>query len=143
MRPKAVAPGVHEHLQRYRWPGNVRELRNVIERLVILSDERIEESDLPDEILRARPWVTDAAAAGGGAGGGGGGDAAGASLEGVDPEIFNMPTLREFKEAVEREFIRRKLESFDWNVSRTAASLGIERTNLHKKLKALGLSRDD
>jgi two-component system nitrogen regulation response regulator NtrX len=137
MRTKGVAAGVYDHLRRYRWPGNVRELRNVIERLVILSDETIEESDLPDEILRARPWQTDPARSG---------EvdvSSSAQLEGVDPEIFNMPTLREFKEAVEREFIRRKLESFDWNVSRTAASLGIERTNLHKKLKALGLSRAD
>jgi len=48
-------------------------------------------------------------------------------------------TLREFRDRVERDFIARKLEQHGWNVSRTAEALGIERTNLHRKLRALGL----
>ena len=50
--------------------------------------------------------------------------------------------LREFRDHMEREYIRIKLDENGWNISRTAALLGIERTNLHKKMRALGLSRD-
>ena len=50
-------------------------------------------------------------------------------------------TLREFREAVERAFIRKRLIENSWNVSRTAASLGVERTHLHKKMKVLGIQR--
>jgi two-component system, NtrC family, nitrogen regulation response regulator NtrX len=50
-------------------------------------------------------------------------------------------TLREFRDKMERDFIVRKLEQFGWNVSRTAEALGIERTNLHRKLRAYGLDR--
>jgi DNA-binding NtrC family response regulator len=52
-------------------------------------------------------------------------------------------TLREFRDRMEREFIWRKLEEFGWNVSRTAEALGIERTNLHKKMRAYGIARDE
>ena len=50
--------------------------------------------------------------------------------------------MREFRDHMEREYIRIKLDENGWNISRTAALLGIERTNLHKKMRALGLSRD-
>jgi DNA-binding NtrC family response regulator len=50
--------------------------------------------------------------------------------------------LREFRDHMEREYIRIKLDENGWNISRTATLLGIERTNLHKKMRALGLSRD-
>ena len=52
-------------------------------------------------------------------------------------------SLREFREEVESEFIRIRLAEFDWNISRTAQALGIERTNLHKKLRALGIHRGE
>ena len=64
-------------------------------------------------------------------------------LNDIDLAQYGSPTLRELREAVERDYILRKLEETGWNVTRTAEILGIERTNLHKKLKALGLSRDD
>ena len=51
--------------------------------------------------------------------------------------------LREFRDHIEREYVRAKLDENAWNISRTAGVLGIERTNLHKKMRALGLSRDD
>ena len=51
--------------------------------------------------------------------------------------------LREFRDHMEREYIRIKLDENGWNISRTATLLGIERTNLHKKMRALGLSRDN
>jgi DNA-binding NtrC family response regulator len=122
-------------LAQYPWPGNVRELRNVIERLVILSDEAIGMGDLPEEIVaeaaRARREAASASAA------------AGASalprLE-LPPEARGLP-LREFRDHMEREYIRLKLDENGWNISRTSNLLGIERTNLHKKMRALGLER--
>ena len=54
-----------------------------------------------------------------------------------------IESLREFREEVESEFIRIRLAEFDWNISRTAQALGIERTNLHKKLRALGIHRGE
>jgi two-component system nitrogen regulation response regulator NtrX len=57
-------------------------------------------------------------------------------------EEFGDLGLREFREEMEKRFIQFKLKENDWNISSTARSLGIERTNLHKKIKALGLSRN-
>jgi two-component system, NtrC family, nitrogen regulation response regulator NtrX len=117
---------VVEHLCAYSWPGNVRELKNVVERLVILSDDEITERDLPPGF-------------------------GGVPVKAGDPPSAPVPftghrfaaqTLREFRDEAEREFIRQKLREFDWNISRTAQALGIERTNLHKKLRALGIERD-
>jgi DNA-binding NtrC family response regulator len=130
MREKAVSPEAIEVLTSYQWPGNVRELRNVIERLVILSDEAIGVGDLPEEIVaeasrhtRTEPVLPAAAVD-------------------LPPEARNLP-LRELRDLVERQYIRAKLDEHGWNISRTAQVLGIERTNLHKKMRALGISRDD
>jgi DNA-binding NtrC family response regulator len=129
MKPKALAPEAVKLLEAYEWPGNVRELRNVIERLVILSEESIGVGDLPEEIVaeaarRSRPVP-----------------AAEASVD-LPPEAKDLP-LREFRDLMERQYIRAKLDENAWNISRTAVVLGIERTNLHKKMRSLGLSRDD
>jgi DNA-binding NtrC family response regulator len=129
MKPKAIAPEALEILAAHGWPGNVRELRNVVERLVILSDDAIGVGDLPEEIVAEvargkRP-----------------GPAAAAPVE-LPAEARNLP-LRELRDLVERQYIRAKLDESGWNISRTAQILGIERTNLHKKMRALGLSRED
>ncbi len=122
LRPKLVAPGVVERLAQYRWPGNVRELRNVCERMVIMSGDRIGEKDVP-EYVGPRP----AAAA----------PAAGSA----DLSRYGEVPLRELRELVERDYILKKLEEHDWNVTQASQALGVERTNLHKKIKQLGLSR--
>jgi DNA-binding NtrC family response regulator len=135
IKPKPIADEAVAVLAQYPWPGNVRELRNVIERLVILSDEAIGMGDLPEEIVaeaaRARREAASASAT------------AGASalprLE-LPPEARGLP-LREFRDHMEREYIRLKLDENGWNISRTSNLLGIERTNLHKKMRALGLER--
>jgi DNA-binding NtrC family response regulator len=106
----------------------VRELRNVIERLVILSEDGIGVGDLPEEIVtevsrKHRP------------------ERAVAALE-LSPETRGLP-LRELRDLVERQYILSKLDENAWNISRTAQVLEIERTNLHKKMRALGISRDD
>jgi len=118
-RPEVDAE-VFAQLSRYPWPGNVRELRNVVERMLILSGERLDPSDLPAEIR-----------------------APGASLgDGTDLGRYRGMTLRDLREAVERDYIRATLESCDWNVTRAAEILGVERTNLHKKIRHHGLERE-
>jgi two-component system nitrogen regulation response regulator NtrX len=129
MKDKHMTPEALALLSAYPWPGNVRELRNVIERLVILSDEGIGVGDLPEEIVaeanrQARPAPPVVG-----------------TVE-LPPEASSLP-LREFRDLMERQYIRAKLDENAWNISRTAVVLGIERTNLHKKMRALGLSRDD
>ena len=116
-RTKEVQPEVLDRLTRYDWPGNVRELKNIIERVVIMSDESISVEDLPP-FLSATSKPT------------------------FDLQRYQDRTLREFKEEMEREFIVMRLEEHGWNISRTAGALGIERTNLHKKLKAYGIQRN-
>jgi two-component system nitrogen regulation response regulator NtrX len=129
LRPKEISPEAVEILSSYPWPGNVRELRNVVERLVILSDEAIGVGDLPEEIVaeasrRVRPTPAVQAAVQ------------------LPAEARELP-LRELRDLVERQYIRSKLDENGWNISRTSQVLGIERTNLHKKMRALGISRED
>jgi two-component system nitrogen regulation response regulator NtrX len=129
LKEKSITPDALALLAAYPWPGNVRELRNVIERLVILSDEAIGVGDLPEEIIAEANRVNRPAPP---------------TLTAVElpPEARSLP-LREFRDLMERQYIRTKLDETGWNISRTAIVLGIERTNLHKKMRALGLSRDD
>ena len=124
MRPKPVEPGVYERLRAYRWPGNVRELRNVCERMVIMSGERITPADVPEAVgprTAAAPQPPGAA--------------------GADLSRYGEVPLRELRDLVERDYILKKLEEHDWNITQAAQALGVERTNLHKKIKQHGLSR--
>jgi two-component system, NtrC family, nitrogen regulation response regulator NtrX len=121
MRPKPVDPQVFERLRQHRWPGNVRELRNLCERMAIMSGEHIAAADVPESI-GARPAPPPAA---------GGGDLS----------RYGEVPLRDLRELVERDYILRKLEEHDWNITQAAQALGVERTNLHKKIKQHGLSR--
>jgi two-component system nitrogen regulation response regulator NtrX len=122
-------------LGRHDWPGNVRELRNVIERMVVLSDGDLDIDDVPPElraiIVEQGQLAGDGELATG--------DARFAELL---REKSDLP-LKAFREAVERAFIVQRLRDNDWNVSRTAELLGIERTHLHRKLKLLGIHRGD
>lgn len=112
-RPKSIDPGLLPRLCAYSWPGNVRELRNTIERMAILSPGDVLTADVAPQELRAAPE-----------------DRGGRSA------------LREVREAAEREQLRRALEAAGWNVSSAARALGVERTSLHKRMKALGLARE-
>ena len=127
---KPVDEQVLERLKQYEWPGNVRELRNVVERLVIMSDEMIQEKDLPPYLGGPRSASQQAR------------DKSG-PITSIDLGRYAGKSLREFREEVESEFIRIRLAEFEWNISRTAQALGIERTNLHKKLRALGIHRGE
>jgi len=108
----------------HSWPGNVRELRNIVERLVIMAPgPNIDESDLPAE-LRA--------------------DGAARPAAGGDRQAFldlaASASLKEGREQFEKLLIARKLAECGQNVSRAAEALGVERTHLHRKLKAYGLT---
>jgi two-component system, NtrC family, nitrogen regulation response regulator NtrX len=121
LRPKPVDPDVYAKLATYRWPGNVRELRNVCERMVIMSGERITAADVPEGVgPRAAPSPAPGAA---------------------DLSRYGEVPLKELRDLVERDYILKKLEEHDWNITQAAQALGVERTNLHKKIKQHGLSR--
>jgi len=125
---KPVDEPVFDRLKQYDWPGNVRELRNVVERLVIMSDEVIREKDLPPYLGGPRGPSQHRTTG---------------PQTAIDLGRYAGKSLREFREEVESEFIRIRLAEFEWNISRTAQALGIERTNLHKKLRALGIHRGE
>ena len=128
--PVTLSDEASQAVSGYSFPGNVRELRNLAERLVILADNPIKLNDLPPAISGATSPTRPASI----------GD--GENNPGIiDLTAYGNPTLRELREAVERDYILRKLEETGWNVTRTAEILGIERTNLHKKLKQLGLKK--
>jgi transcriptional regulator with GAF, ATPase, and Fis domain len=128
LHEKNITAEAVDILSAYTWPGNVRELRNVVERLIILSEDSIGAGDLPEEIVAEVSRGKRPAQAVG-------------ALE-FPAEAQNLP-LRELRDLVERQYVRAKLDENDWNISRTAQVLGLERTNLHKKMRALGIARDD
>jgi two-component system nitrogen regulation response regulator NtrX len=110
-RAKSFDDDVFDVLEGYHWPGNARELRNTIERMAILT---------PANVL----------------------DSASVPVEIREPRDSGVKSnLREARESAERDHIRRALEESGWNVSSAARALGMERTNLHKRMRALGLSR--
>ena len=130
LRPKPVDPEVLERLGQKPWPGNVRELKNVVERMAILSGERITVDDLPAEGKLSRM-------------------SAEAPVEAAEPELADPVfddgrrlTLREYRDRAERRYVEATLDEAEGNVSKAAAILGVERTNLHKKMRALGIHRD-
>ncbi len=105
-------------LMEHSWPGNVRELKNFIERLAILTPSKViavrDIPPLPQEGHKVEPF----------------------SDGGLN---FAAASFREAKIDFEKQYIIKKLREFDGNISRTAESIGLERSNLHKKIKAYGL----
>jgi two-component system nitrogen regulation response regulator NtrX len=109
---KRLSSGAASKLKAYHWPGNVRELRNVIERLaILLRGETIEVEDIQLGTRVAAP-----------------------------PEIATDLTLKEARDAFEKQYILSRLKEFAGNVSRTADALGVERSNLYRKLHAYGIT---
>jgi two-component system nitrogen regulation response regulator NtrX len=108
-------------LQAHDWPGNVRQLRNIIERTLILTPgDRvgcIEVDLLPPEIIETQGPT---------------------GMGGASMAIMGSP-LREARESFEREYLKIQIRRFSGNISRTASFIGMERSALHRKLKALGL----
>ncbi|MBI4687396.1 MAG: sigma-54-dependent Fis family transcriptional regulator [Nitrospirae bacterium] len=108
-RVKRVSKATLDALMHYDWPGNVRELKNTIERFVIMNTSEIIDVK---EISQAKE---------------------------VQADYLNYKTLREAREQFEKYFIAKKLQENSWNVSKTAEELEIERSNLHRKIKSLGI----
>jgi two-component system nitrogen regulation response regulator NtrX len=119
LKPKTVHPQALDTLMQYQWPGNVRELRNTIERLLIM---------VPGSTIQS----ADVASSLGGAGRSGG-----ATTPSVVPDGLTL--LKDARAAFEREYIARSLRAHDFNVSKTAEALGLERSHLHRKIKMLGI----
>jgi len=108
---KTLDETVYPLLESYAWPGNARELRNMIERMAILT---------AGERLTRESIPVEVR---------------------VQREAGPKSTIQEARESAEREHILRALEESNWNVSGAARALGMERTNLHKRIRALGLTR--
>jgi len=123
-RPAPVlAPDALEELKRWSWPGNVRELRNVIERLSIMVEgERIEAGDVQRVLSEAR----------------GRSGATGGAEEPLDAD--GLP-LRDLLERTERRAIERALEAAGGTIADAARALGMDRANLHRKMRRLGIAR--
>lgn len=148
--PKRLSPEALALFSSYPWPGNVRELKNTIERIVIFSDSiQVSEDDLLAIVPQlARPVASHHLASSstaayanpspGGMTGPIGATSPGSSAVPSPLGAFK-DTLKDAKSEFEREFILRKLRENDWNVSKTAQVLGIERSHLHKKIKAFGI----
>jgi two-component system nitrogen regulation response regulator NtrX len=113
---KSFSTDAIDALQNYAWLGNVRELRNTIERVVIMSDsEKVGVSDLPkfNEV----------------------GEAPASS--------YRFQSFKDATDAYQREYIVHKLNEFGGNVTKAAESMGVDRTHLHRKMKALGIGKDE
>lgn len=131
--PRVPTAEARERLEDYPWPGNVRELRNTMERLVIMSEgETVTASDV--EVVL--------------------GYAAGEGVPGVRPPeptgveditrlLREAPDLSSFKDEVERVYLLKVLEEHNWNVRAAARAMGIQRSNLYRKLDKHGIERGD
>jgi two-component system nitrogen regulation response regulator NtrX len=129
-RPARFAPGALEALRQARWRGNIRELRNVVERLLIMSDRDVIEADDVRGVMRMETRH-DARH-----------DARPASAQAADRAAPGAATLRDFKDASERAFLVDKLREFGWNISKTAEVIDTPRSNLYKKLEQYHISQE-
>jgi len=109
-RPKkTITEQAVSRLQAYAWPGNVRELKNFMEKMVIMVSE---------EVIDVRHIDL---------------------FQGDESELFRHTKLKDARDYFEKQFITKKLEENNWNISRTAELLEIERSNLHRKIKVFGI----
>jgi two-component system nitrogen regulation response regulator NtrX len=156
LRNKTIDPAVYPALERRSFPGNVRELKNVIERAAILSSgDVVTIADLPED-PHASPFDDDA-------------DSVDTAPETIRTTLTPTPppasvdrppvsvsaearpsspseprlTLKEYRDRAERLYIIEVLASLEWNISRAAIILGVERTNLHKKIRSYGIKRGE
>jgi two-component system, NtrC family, nitrogen regulation response regulator NtrX len=114
--PKSFSEEALEKLKTYPWPGNVRELKNLVERLAIMTPGmEILAADIP------APYSQEP------------------DLDIAFASSLEAATIKEAKESFEKAYIAKKLQEYKWNISQTADAIGIERSNLHKKIKAYGL----
>jgi two-component system nitrogen regulation response regulator NtrX len=109
--PKLFSEESLAELQDYSWPGNVRELRNTVERVVIMHPGlKVSANDLPVRGKEEAPVAS-----------------------------FRFPSFKEATDAYHREFIQRKLEEAEGNVSRAAEMMGVDRSHLYRRMRTLGI----
>ncbi|WHZ13534.1 MAG: Two-component system response regulator protein [Nitrospira sp.] len=124
LKIKQVSPEAMDVFMQYEWPGNIRELRNLIERLMIMVPGSVIEASHASMALQVRPQLS-----------------APQSAVAAQPAntllTKHYDSLRDARNAFEKEFIARKLREHHWNISRTAEDLKIERSHLHRKIKLL------
>jgi two-component system nitrogen regulation response regulator NtrX len=119
VEPKRLAEEALRALARESWPGNVRQLKNVIEHLAILAPgPEITAADVAKALGAGAPARADAPPA-------------------------EAATFEAFKETAERDFLEKKLRENRWNVKRTAEQLGMQRSNLYKKIEKYGLKKPE
>ncbi len=124
-RQAKFTPAALDTLKQARWRGNIRELRNVVERLLIMSDRDVIDTDDVRAVVRveARPQVAH--------------NSDTATTTGATPA-----TLREFKEVAERAYLVERLREFGWNISKTAEVIDTPRSNLYKKLEQYNIRQE-
>lgn len=117
LRIASFTPDAIEYLKNYRWPGNIRQLKNIIDRINILTPSEEITKDFVEDIIEKK--------------------------YNKDLDLDNIEDLKALREQFEKEIIINRLKKFNYNISKTAQSLNIERTNLYKKLKKYGIEFDD
>jgi len=117
LRIKSFDPDSIEYLKNYPWPGNIRQLKNIIDRINILTPSEYISKEFVEEVIE----------------------------KGYKKEfdLDNAEDLRTLRDQFEKEIILNRLKKFNYNITKTAQSLNIERTNLYKKLKKYGIDFDD
>ncbi len=123
-KQKTIQPAARQLLETHAWPGNVRELKNVVERLIILSPkEEITPNDVHDAL--GPPTAKHAAKS--------------VSISQILVSAWENVTYPQAEQDFQRSYLLQKLEQYQWNVSKTAEEIGLDRSNLHKKMKKLQL----
>ncbi|NEU07160.1 sigma-54-dependent Fis family transcriptional regulator [Flavihumibacter sp. R14] len=129
MPVKKISPEAMEALKSMPWTGNIRELRNMVERLIILSDKVITDKDVRNFANPAAAPSLSAQVNG---------------TPGTSQTNFDQYTnFQEYKDAAEREYIKYKLEKNNWNVSKTADDIDIQRSHLYSKIEKYSLKRTE
>jgi len=126
MPPKKISEAALDALKALPWTGNIRELRNMVERLIILSDKTITDNDV-------RAFANPSAPA----------HDANDSATSSQTDFNQFKNFQEYKDYAEREYIKFKLEKNNWNVSKTADDIDIQRSHLYSKIEKYGLKRGE
>ncbi|MDB5061148.1 MAG: Fis family transcriptional regulator [Mucilaginibacter sp.] len=124
MPTKKISDAALEALKALPWTGNIRELRNMVERLIILSDKTISDADVKAFANPSAPTAAEAANA-------------------PQTDFDQFTNFQEYKDYAEREYIKFKLEKNNWNVSKTADDIDIQRSHLYSKIEKFGLKRGE
>jgi DNA-binding NtrC family response regulator len=126
MPVKKISDGALDALKALPWTGNIRELRNMVERLIILSDKMITENDVRSFANPAGPMTT-----------------VNGTSTAPQTDFDQFANFQEYKDYAEREYIKFKLEKNNWNVSKTADDIDIQRSHLYSKIEKYGLKRGE